>query len=124
LVILYEKIGGKSKIVAAVDLFYRKVLADRSLRQFFEHVDMDHLRSRQAMFLTMLVGARKKYTGKDLGTAHARPRGEGMNEEHFTALLNHFQKALEEVGIEREAVTEIIERLEGTRDAVLGRLAH
>lgn len=121
MVLLYEKIGGKSKIVAAVDLFYRKVLADEKLKPFFGDVDMEHLRARQAMFLTMIVGARKKYTGKDLGTAHAHPRGKGMNDEHFTGLLKHFEDALLEVGIEHDAVTEIISRLEGTRDAVLGR---
>jgi hemoglobin len=121
MVILYEKIGGKSKIVAAVNLFYRKVLADDRLKQFFGDVNMDHLRSRQAMFLTMLVGARKKYTGKDIATAHARPRQQGMNDEDFDALLKHFEDALKEVGIEHEAVAEIISRLEGSRDAVLGR---
>ena len=121
LVSLYERIGGKSKIIPAVDIFYRKVLADESLKQFFEPVDMDQLRSLQAMFLTMLVGAKMKYTGKDIRTAHAGLKGKGLNDEHFDTFLKHFKNALQEVGIEHEAVAEIIGRLEGTRAEVLGR---
>ena len=37
---LYEKIGGEKAIDAAVDLFYRKVLADGRIKHFFEGVDM------------------------------------------------------------------------------------
>ena len=118
---LYEKIGGKSKIISAVDLFYRKVLADDSLKPFFDPVDMDQLRSLQAMFLTMLVGGKMKYTGKDIRTAHAGLTGKGLNDDHFDAFLKHFDSALQEVGIEDEAVAEIMRRLEETRAMVLGR---
>ena len=38
---LYEKIGGDAAVNAAVDIFYRKVLADDRINQFFEGVDMD-----------------------------------------------------------------------------------
>ncbi|TPW11570.1 MAG: hypothetical protein FD130_1953, partial [Halothiobacillaceae bacterium] len=33
---LYERIGGDPAVTAAVDLFYRKVLADKRINQFFE----------------------------------------------------------------------------------------
>ncbi len=81
MVSLYEKIGGKAKIVPAVDLFYRKVLADERLKQFFDPVNMDQLRSLQAMFLTMLVGAKMKYTGKDIRAAHTGLSGKGLNDD-------------------------------------------
>jgi hemoglobin len=118
---LFERIGGRSKINAAVELFYRRVQADERLSQFFGDVDMDQLRSRQSMFLTMLVGGRIVYTGKEIRAAHARPREDGLNDTHFDALLQHFEWSLQEVGIEVETVNEILRLLEGTRDAVLGR---
>jgi hemoglobin len=121
MVSLYEKIGGKSKVIAAVNLFYRKVLADNRLKQFFDDVDMDYLRSLQAMFLTMLSGGRMKYKGRDIRTAHAGLSKKGLNDDHFNAFLKHFEDALHEVGMEHEAVAEIIKRLEGTRALVLGR---
>ncbi|MGB1061385.1 MAG: truncated hemoglobin, partial [Ketobacter sp.] len=37
---LYEKIGGEPAVDAAVDLFYKKVLADERIKHFFEGVDM------------------------------------------------------------------------------------
>jgi len=38
---LYEKIGGEGAVNAAVDIFYRKVLADDRINRFFEGVDME-----------------------------------------------------------------------------------
>lgn len=79
---LFDLIGGRSAIEAATELFYDKVLHDDSLRHFFEGVDMAHLRSRQAMFISMLLGGRV-YTGKSIHDAHARSRDHGLNDAHF-----------------------------------------
>jgi truncated hemoglobin YjbI len=74
---LYEAIGGKHTIWAATDAFYRRVLEDRSLRHFFDSTDMAHLRARQSMFVSMLLGGRAVYTGKEMARRmHMRePRG-------------------------------------------------
>ena len=69
---LYELIGGCSTIEAATELFYDKVLQDDSLRQFFDRVDMAHLRSRQAMFISMLLAGRV-YTGKNIHDGDKSP---------------------------------------------------
>ena len=116
---LYETIGGRKIINAAVDLFYQKVLADDSVRQFFEGMDMNHLRARQSMFLTMLLGGRIVYTGKDIRAAHAHPREMGMGNTHFDTILKHFAASLEEVGVQAGTVQKIMTLLEGTRNAVL-----
>ena len=34
---LYDKIGGQAAVNAAVDIFYRKVLADHRINRFFGH---------------------------------------------------------------------------------------
>jgi len=44
---ILDMIGGRSTIKDATELFYDKILQDDGLRQFFEGVDMAHLRSRQ-----------------------------------------------------------------------------
>ncbi len=117
---LYELIGGRSTIEAATEVFYDKVLHDETLRPFFKQVDMAHLRSRQVMFVSMLLGGRV-YTGKDIHDAHTRPREEfGLNEAHFELFLSYFRAALEEVGVKPENAEKIIERLENRRGAVLG----
>jgi hemoglobin len=115
---LLELIGGRSTITAATERFYDKVLQDDNLRHFFEGVDMAHLHSRQAMFVSMLlVGT--VYTGKDIHDAHAPSRHHGLNDTHFNLFLNHFRAALEEVGVKAENAEIIRKRLESQRGTVL-----
>jgi hemoglobin len=115
---LYDLIGGPSPIEAATEVFYDKVLQDDSLRQFFERVDVAHLRSRQSMFISMLLAGRV-YTGKDIRDAHARSRDHGLNDMHFDPFLEHFRAALEEVGVKPENAEIIMERLGSKRGTVL-----
>lgn len=116
---LYDLIGGKNTIWAATESFYKRVLADDSLRHFFKRSDMAHLQSRQSMFLSMLLGGRVVYTGKDIHDAHAWARSHGLNDANYDAFLNHFRAALEEVGVNAEKTAKVIELLETRRDAVL-----
>jgi len=39
---IYERIGGKAAMDAAVPLFYKKVLADARVKDFFKHTNMEH----------------------------------------------------------------------------------
>ena len=68
---LYERIGGDAALDAAVDLFYRKVLADPGINHFFDTTDMDEQRGKQKAFLSMVFGGPNGYSGKDLRSAHA-----------------------------------------------------
>ena len=116
---LYDLIGGRRTIWAATECFYGKVLEDDSLRHFFKRTDMAHLRSRQSMFISMLLGGRVVYTGKDIREAHAYARNHGLNDTHFDAFLKHFRAALEEVGVKAEKAEKVIKLLEIRRSAVL-----
>jgi len=115
---LFKLIGGRSTIEPATELFYDKVLHDESLRNFFERVDMAHLRSRQAMFISMLLGGRV-YTGKNIHDAHAHSRDHGLNDAHFDLFLKHFRAALEEVGVKPENAEKVMKRLESKRGTVV-----
>ena len=119
---IYETIGGRLRIQAAVDLFYVKVFADPELKHFFEGVDAPALRARQSMFVSMLLGGKIVYTGKDIRNAHGNARFKGMNDAHFDKLLKHFRAALEEIEVAPDNIVKIMVLLEGTRDAVLGRV--
>src|SRR5690606_28054137 len=50
---LYEKIGGEAAVMAAVALFYEKVLADDVTKPFFEGLDMDKQTKKQIAFMTV-----------------------------------------------------------------------
>ena len=115
---LYDLIGGRSTIEAATERFYEKILQDESLRHFFEQVDMAHLRSRQTMLISMLLGGRV-YTGKNIRDAHARSRDCGLTDAHFDLFLQHFRASLEEVGVKPENAEIIMKRLESKRGTIL-----
>jgi hemoglobin len=115
---LLELVGGRSSITAATERFYERVLQDDNLRQFFEAVDMPQLRSRQSMFVSMLL-AGTVYTGKNIRDAHASSRHHGLNDAHFDLFLDHFRAALEEVGVKAENAEIIRKRLESQRGTVL-----
>ncbi len=116
---LYDTIGGNRTIWAATESFYRRVLADPDLRPFFESVDMHHLVARQSMFVSMLLGGRVVYTGKDIGTAHEHARVQGLTAAHFDSFLRHFRDSLDEVGVQQDKADEIMKLLEARRSAVL-----
>jgi hemoglobin len=116
---LYELIGGKQTVWAATEAFYRRVLADDTLSAFFANSDMPHLVARQSMFISMLLGGRVVYTGKDIAAAHATARAQGLNAGNFDRFLEHFRKALDEVGVQGDRVDAVVKLLEGKRSAVL-----
>jgi hemoglobin len=118
---LYDLIGGRQTIWAATESFYRRVLADSKICHFFDSADMAHLRARQGMFISMLLGGRTVYAGKDITTAHAGAREQGLNDAHFDMFLKHFRDALEEVGVKTDKAEKVMKLLESKRDAVLNR---
>ena len=116
---LYDFIGGKRTVWAATEAFYRRVLADDTLRPFFATTDMAQLRARQSMFISMLLGGRVVYTGKDIALAHSHARQQGLNDGHFDRFLKHFREALIEVGVESDKVEKVAKLLESRRSTVL-----
>ncbi|MEK0446041.1 MAG: hypothetical protein RLZZ399_1362 [Verrucomicrobiota bacterium] len=116
---LYEKLGGKPAIDAAVELFYKKVLADARINHFFADINMDKQRRRQKEFLSAAFGGPIPYAGKDLRRAHSQIPG--LNDSHFNAVAENLQKTLEELKIRPELVKQVMEIAASTRDAVLNR---
>jgi hemoglobin len=116
---LYDLIGGKQTIWAATGAFYKRVLADKTLSPFFQGSDMRQLHARQSMFVSMLLGGKIVYTGKDIAAAHARAREQGLNDGHFDTFLKHFCDALTEVGVRPNKVDKVKKLLESRRSDVL-----
>jgi hemoglobin len=116
---LYDLIGGKRAVWAATEVFYRRVLADDTLRPFFKSTDMAQLHARQSMFISMLLGGRIVYTGKDIRAAHTHAREQGLNDGHFDRFLGHFREALNEVGVQADKVGKVTKLLQTKRNAVL-----
>ncbi len=63
---LYNRLGGSAAVDAAVDIFYRKALADDRISRFFDSVDMDRqsTSSRLPPCGTSLFGRPHGHTGR------------------------------------------------------------
>ncbi len=101
---LYERLGGAAAIAAAVDLFYQKVLRDKSLKGFFKHTDMAHQRQQQVDFLTTALGGPDVYQGQDMTSAH---HNMGLTERHFGAVAGHLVNTLQELGVAPNLIDEV-----------------
>jgi len=118
---LFEKIGGKDAVNAAVDIFYQKVLADDLISHFFETVDMERQRAKQKIFLTYAFGGVPTYSGKSMREAHAHLVEKGLNDDHFNAVAGHLQATLEELNVPADLIGEVMAIAASTREDVLGR---
>ena len=75
---LYNRIGGEAAVSVTAGIFYRKVLNDDRIKEFFDDTEMEAQIAKQKSFLTMVFGGPNNYTGKDLRTAHAPLVKRGM----------------------------------------------
>ena len=118
---LYDRIGGEAAVNAAVDIFYRKVLADDRIKEFFDDVDMDRQAAKQKAFLTMVMGGPNNYTGKDMREGHAHLVKRGLNDSHFDAVMEDLGAPLQELNVPAEFIAEAAAIAESTRNDVLNR---
>ena len=118
---LYDRIGGEAAVNAAVDIFYRKVLADDRIKRFFDDVDMDRQAAKQKAFLTMVMGGPNDYTGKDMREGHAHLVKRGLNDSHFDAVMENLGATLQELNVPPELIAEAAAIAESTRNDVLNR---
>lgn len=118
---LYERLGGEAAVNVAVDIFYRKVLADERIAHFFDGVDMDRQAAKQKAFLTMAFGGPNNYSGEDMRRGHAHLVQRGLNDSHFDAVMENLAATLQELSVPAELIAECAKIAESTRNDVLGR---
>lgn len=57
---IYEQIGGEKAVETAVDIFYSKMIEDKTLSLFFKGIDLPKQKQMMRLFLTMALGGSKK----------------------------------------------------------------
>jgi len=119
---LYEQLGGEPAVNAAVDNFYRRVLADDRVNHWFEGTDMERQAAKQKAFLTMAFGGPNNYTGMDMKIGHAHLVARGLNDADFDAIVENLGTTLKEMGVADNLIAQVAATAETTREAVLGRI--
>ena len=115
---IYARLGGQPAVDAAVELFYKKVLADKSVNHHFEGINLDKQRAKQKQFLAAAFGGPVPYTGKNLRKAH---RNLDLKESDFNAIAGHLQATLKELKIDDKLIAEVMAVAASTKDDVLDK---
>jgi len=101
---IYEAIGGEPALVAVVDDFYGRVLADAQLAAFFAGVNMPKLKGRQVEFFAAALGGPDHYHGASMRQVHA---GRGISQADFDRVAFHLAGSLADAGVPPEIITQI-----------------
>ena len=104
---LFNKLGGAGAVDAAVDIFYRKVLSDDRISDFFDDVDMERQAAKQKAFLTMAFGGPNQYSGMDMRRGHAHLVAKGLNDAHFDAVVENLAATLQELNVPEAYIAEV-----------------
>lgn len=115
---VYERIGGEPAMDAAVDLFYRKVLADDRISKYFDTVDMDAQRAKQKSFLTFAFGGPVHYSGQAMRDAHAKME---LTESDFNAVMENLGATLKELNVPDDLIAEAAGIALSVKNEVLNR---
>lgn len=114
---LFNEIGGSEIVSDIVDDFYDRVVADLSLKKFFEHAPMERIKSMQRQFFGIAIGAPLEYSGRSLAETH---KGKGIKREDITKFTEHLMATLSEIGISDSDANRFISRIAMYADEVLG----
>ena len=113
---LYEEIGGRPALRAAVDVFYRRLLADPELAWFFPDGVGDRHRAFLVTALGEALGGPERYRGRVLADAH---RHLGITDAQFDRAAAHLSGSLDELGVPRPLADQVIVIVAKLRTAIV-----
>ncbi len=113
---LLHRLGGEDAVNAAVDLFYKKVLADDTINSYFKHTNMQSQAVKQKMFLAHVFGGSNNYNGKSLRSAHKHMK---LENKHFEAVAKHLLATLHELEVHTDVIAEVALTIYKSKDDVL-----
>ncbi|MEO9965048.1 MAG: group 1 truncated hemoglobin [Reichenbachiella sp.] len=111
---LYERIGGAKSLDIAIDIFYRKVLADRALEQYFKGVDMQSLQSRHKAYLMEAFGGPVRTESQDLENLNSTEISKGIHNVHLDCMSGYLISTMENMGIGGREMAEVRRIVENT----------
>jgi hemoglobin len=115
---LYAAIGGQAVVESVVRDFYQMVCYDEQLRDYFDEMDLESLRTHQTEFLSMVMGGPTDYSGRKMREAHAEL---DISQADFVVLVDYLERALTQNGVGETQTAEILAAVATYEDAVLDR---
>lgn len=113
---IYEAIGGRAALKAAVDGFFGRLLTDPELGRYFPGGVGEVHRRYVATVLGEALGGPERYRGPDLASAHGSL---GINDAQFDRTAGHLHATLCDLGVPGHLTDRIIGIVAGLRPAVV-----
>lgn len=104
----YRDFGEKAGLVRIMDDFMLNLLADPRTRPFFENADQTRIKAQLVDQICAALDGPCKYEGAPMAPVHA---GLGIKREHFNALVEDLQLAMDKQGVPFRAQNKLLARL-------------
>ena len=111
---LYDAIGGRPALVAAVDGLNGRLLADPELGALFPDGAAGRHRRHVVTFFVRRWAVPKRYRGPDIVAGH---RGPGISDTHCGRTAAHLGATLDELGAPRHLADRIVAIVAGLQQA-------
>ncbi|MBZ5541937.1 MAG: group 1 truncated hemoglobin [Acidobacteriia bacterium] len=105
---LYAQMGGRTRITAAAERFYEKIMADGDLKTFFAGTNTTWMKMRLSRYLTQVLGGPAQYRGLSMKAAHAHLH---IERRHFQQAEKLLAAALDEVGVPPNVVASVMQKV-------------
>ena len=89
---LYVAFGEKAGLASLMDDFVQRLVIDSRTKPFFEHANLENLKTQLTDQLCAIAGGPCQYTGRDMKAAH---EGMGVKTSHFNALVEVLQQSMD-----------------------------
>jgi hemoglobin len=113
---IYQAIGGRAAVAAAVDGLYGRIIADPVLSRFFPRGVAAKHRAYVVTVLGEALGGPERYRGPDLAKAH---RGLGITDADFDRTAGHLVATLDSLGVPGHLAGQIVGIVAGLRPAMV-----
>ncbi|MBV9749430.1 MAG: group 1 truncated hemoglobin [Acetobacteraceae bacterium] len=93
---LYAQLGEQAGIARIVDEAVALYLSDPRIKDDFDNINPDHLRTRITSFICQLAGGPCEYKGRSMAASH---KGLHLRQAEFNAVAEDLQTAMEQAGV-------------------------
>ncbi|GMU01903.1 hypothetical protein KH5H1_60230 [Corallococcus caeni] len=102
---LFQRLGGKAPLTAAVQKLYARVMTDALLKPLFRRADLVQLQRQMVAFLTQHLGGPAVYRGPSMREVHARM---ALKPHHFERVAEHLATVLDELDVPGPVARELL----------------
>jgi hemoglobin len=105
---VFDTFGGEAGLVALMDDFMKRLVADPRTNGFFANVDQASVKRHLVEQFCAILGGGCTYTGRDMRTAH---EGLNIDRAQFNALVENLQEAMSARKIPFRAQNQLLAKL-------------